>query len=502
MDSLTAALAYHDEGFSVFPLTPKSKRPLIKWGRYQKEKADKATIASWWSDYPDAGVAIIAGQISGGLAVLDVDHFEFSKWLEARADALNTWVVKTGSGKIHIYLRSKEKCVTTELKSEEEFLADIRGDGQGLSGPSYLAAPPTIHPTTERPYQTLFGSPPAIRGVENAHFIFTEIGKKFAGSAHLTARGNTEAAPVTLPPMVGISRESITEKLASERGITGKIRRAIDRDATAGTGEWTRVHTHSEIDYAVTSALLECDWGPEEVQAVFHYFPIGANHYRDASRPGQDYLVRTLGAAMEKVERSREAARIAEGENFKVQRVVKVAWDEPKYDVHFTDESGQERKVTIDHDDLFSELGFRKKLARGMSVLPKMKVEHTGRKKFEAFSDLLLQMASVEEIPEDATTAGHFRTEVRNEIRRAIKSSRNIGTPPEAKEEFDILWGDDDYVYVRGNRLVNEMSKVMRADPPVVWDAIKHFGGEWRSVTYGEKIEEGLWAIPRKTIEE
>src|SRR3990167_3886635 len=206
-DSLTEALRYYEAGFSVFPLTPKSKRPMIKWGRYQKERADQAAIATWWGEFADAGIAIVAGEISGGLVVLDIDHFEFSKWMEERAEALNTWVVQTGSGKIHIYLRSKERCVTTELKSNDEFLADIRGDGQGLSGPSYLAAPPTIHPATERLYTTLYGDPFGIRTVDNANFLFTKIGEKFAGTAHLTAREGASAAPAAIPETPAVTQE-------------------------------------------------------------------------------------------------------------------------------------------------------------------------------------------------------------------------------------------------------------------------------------------------------
>ena len=218
MNNLDQALLYVEAGFSVFPLTPKSKRPLIKWSRYQRERADAASVESWWTEWPEAGIAIVAGEISGGLVVLDVDHYDFSKWLEGRAEALGTWVVRTGSGKIHIYLKSRERCVTTELKGAgDEFLADIRADGQGLSGPSYLASPFTIHPATEVAYETLWGDPFHIRTVENANFLYTEIGKKFAGTARLTARDNSNAIPAVLEALPGISEEGIRRKLADER---------------------------------------------------------------------------------------------------------------------------------------------------------------------------------------------------------------------------------------------------------------------------------------------
>lgn len=499
MTPLDLALRYYECGFSTFPLRPRTKQPAVKWSRYQTDRASRATISQWWSEWPDAGVAVVAGAVSGGLVVLDVDHHEFSDFVKERAERLNTWVVQTGSGKVHIYFRSDERCVTTELKTGDRFLADIRGDGQGMSGPSYLAAPPTIHPDTGEPYLTLYGSPETIRSVPNACDVFLKIGEKFAGSARLTAPEASNSLPAVLPTMTGISEAEITAKLTAEIGITGKVRRAILRDAKPGDGEWPNAATHSEIDFAVSCALVEAGWSAEEVQATFHYFPVGAVHYRDPGRPGQDYLSRTLGRAQERVQKKQEAARVAEGENFRVKTVTKVSWTDPKYEL-LVEENDHEHVVVIEHDDLFSELSFRKRLGRVTSELPRLKLEHSGsRKKFEQFSNILLHMAAVEYIPEEATDAGHFRAAVAQEMRALLMVVGSRGRP-ESKEEFEQMWADKENMYVRGTRFVNHMNKLVSASPHAVWEAVRSMGGTEQILDY-DGAREKMWVVSRKVVE-
>jgi len=41
---LQQALEYYKQGFSIIPITPKTKRAAIKWGSYQKVRANKEQI--------------------------------------------------------------------------------------------------------------------------------------------------------------------------------------------------------------------------------------------------------------------------------------------------------------------------------------------------------------------------------------------------------------------------------------------------------------------------
>jgi len=70
---LDAALAYAAHGWSVFPLRPGSKLPLVKWKPYQTERATEEQIRAWWTEFPDANIGVVTGKISG-VSVLDIDE--------------------------------------------------------------------------------------------------------------------------------------------------------------------------------------------------------------------------------------------------------------------------------------------------------------------------------------------------------------------------------------------------------------------------------------------
>jgi bifunctional DNA primase/polymerase-like protein len=71
---LLAALAYVRRGWSVIPLWPRQKRPLIPWAAYQRARADETEVREWYDRWPDANVGIVTGAVSS-LVVLDVDPF-------------------------------------------------------------------------------------------------------------------------------------------------------------------------------------------------------------------------------------------------------------------------------------------------------------------------------------------------------------------------------------------------------------------------------------------
>src|SRR3989304_10228966 len=75
---LKAALCYKRKGFSVIPCKPRSKEALIQWTEYQKRLPTEEEIRRWWTQNPEANVAIVLGKVSG-LIVLEVDDPEAIK---------------------------------------------------------------------------------------------------------------------------------------------------------------------------------------------------------------------------------------------------------------------------------------------------------------------------------------------------------------------------------------------------------------------------------------
>lgn len=151
-----AALAYRQEfGWSVLPLNPASKKPLVPWTALEAQPADDTTIRDWWRRYPCAGVGVVTGAVSG-LWVVDVDSPVGQAQLVA-LDVPTTPTATTGKGR-HLYFTFPGDLRNTAGKVAG---LDTRGDG------GYVVAPPTVHPSGRpyaweaSPWETPLAAPPA-----------------------------------------------------------------------------------------------------------------------------------------------------------------------------------------------------------------------------------------------------------------------------------------------------------------------------------------------------
>lgn len=70
---LEAALAAHDAGLCIVRVAADgTKKPLGTWKRYQTERPDRDTVASWFADgHP--GMGVICGAVSGNLEMLELE---------------------------------------------------------------------------------------------------------------------------------------------------------------------------------------------------------------------------------------------------------------------------------------------------------------------------------------------------------------------------------------------------------------------------------------------
>lgn len=132
---------------NYFPLNPKSKDPrgLIKWKIYQKEKFPFALRHKYFTLQKDYNIAIICGQISNNLYIVDVDEKEFADLVEQMIP--QTLTVQTSHGKHFYFFDKTTKDIDRyEFREHEEnekelFGVDIRGEG------SYAVGPGSIHPS-------------------------------------------------------------------------------------------------------------------------------------------------------------------------------------------------------------------------------------------------------------------------------------------------------------------------------------------------------------------
>ena len=134
-DTLLAALAHERRGWSVLPLSGKGpntrlirgSRGRSSWRSFREQRASEDEIRDWFEHEPDTNVGLVCGQVSDGLAVVDVD-------LEAETATLPaTATVATGRGQ-HFYYRSSEP-----LRSRDFDWGELRAEGR------YVVAPASRH---------------------------------------------------------------------------------------------------------------------------------------------------------------------------------------------------------------------------------------------------------------------------------------------------------------------------------------------------------------------
>jgi len=139
MSLLHDAIEYRRRGFSVIPIKPRDKRPLIAWEKYQNEAPTEHQITEWFKKWPGANVALVTGIISD-CVVVDVDSQEAKDKLKTFVGDFDLASIprsKTGKGWQLFF-----KHPGAPIPNRAGILPglDVRGDG------GYVVAPPSIHP--------------------------------------------------------------------------------------------------------------------------------------------------------------------------------------------------------------------------------------------------------------------------------------------------------------------------------------------------------------------
>ena len=149
-------------GVSVIPLEPGGKEPAVvghdalgqpirfPWGPYADRIADASERYEWF-DEKGWQVGVTTGAASttdaGHLVILDFDGLGGYEAHAAQYPILRTFPrVRTGSGKAHVYVRTKRPTEKYVTKAADGSRLEVR------AGNHYCVAPPSLHPATGRPY--------------------------------------------------------------------------------------------------------------------------------------------------------------------------------------------------------------------------------------------------------------------------------------------------------------------------------------------------------------
>ena len=221
--SLKAALDYGRLGWSVIPIEPRGKRPLLRWQAFQYRRADVPEIAEWFQRWPDANIAVVTGIVSG-IVVLDLDPRHGAQESLEQLQGLHgtlpeTVEAHTGGGGRHLYFAHPGDVTRNRIAMAPGI--DLRGDG------GYVVAPPSIHASGE-PYRW--------------------------------ARSPEVLYPVALPPWL---RELVSERHPAQGNPLSHWRRLLRE----GVGEGERNSSiaslaglllHDGVDPEVVTELLLC----------------------------------------------------------------------------------------------------------------------------------------------------------------------------------------------------------------------------------------------------
>ncbi|MEJ2141208.1 MAG: bifunctional DNA primase/polymerase [Gammaproteobacteria bacterium] len=139
--ALDAALLYASYQWSVIPIRPRDKRPMIKWQEYQQRLATTDEIKHWYHRWPDANVAVVTGAISG-LVVVDIDprhggEQSMARWEKQYGRLPDTVESITGGGGRHLYFLHPGGVIHNRVNIVDGI--DLRGDG------GCIVTPPSIH---------------------------------------------------------------------------------------------------------------------------------------------------------------------------------------------------------------------------------------------------------------------------------------------------------------------------------------------------------------------
>jgi len=132
---LESALKYCAKGYSVIPIG-KNKKPIVKWEKYQKEKATPEEIKTWFKDFNNPNIAILTGQ-DANLFVVDCDSKAAIEQIESMLpENIILPITSTPRGGRHYYFSYVD-----EIPNRSDVLFDV--DARTTGG--YIVCPPSTN---------------------------------------------------------------------------------------------------------------------------------------------------------------------------------------------------------------------------------------------------------------------------------------------------------------------------------------------------------------------
>lgn len=147
---LAAARQYLHAGFSLFPLVYRGKEPKANllpnktWQPFQQARPTEEQVNAWFTTNGPLNIALVMGDVSGGVIALDFDQEEaYLSWV-AKYPAFGpeyTATAETGKG-FHVLVRMPAPLPRSwQIVWQGHHIGETRGEG------GYIAVWPSLHPT-------------------------------------------------------------------------------------------------------------------------------------------------------------------------------------------------------------------------------------------------------------------------------------------------------------------------------------------------------------------
>src|SRR5476649_897337 len=136
MSTLTeqAIQRYHSLGWSVIPISPGDKKPLVDWKKYQRQAATLEQLETWHKRWPSMSLGCVTGAISG-VFVIDQD----GPGAEDLLSQLPPTAVSITSKGRHYFFKMPETGWQPGCKTRFMPGLDLRGEG------GFVVIPPSQH---------------------------------------------------------------------------------------------------------------------------------------------------------------------------------------------------------------------------------------------------------------------------------------------------------------------------------------------------------------------
>lgn len=235
------ALKLHGYGWCVLPMKPQTKQPALKsWKRYQTQRPTDSTVRRWFPENASGGLAVVLGDVSGGLICRDFDQLPAYESWAAKYPQLAEFLPQseTGRGR-HVFCRAD--AVTVDQISSTGASIIPFGDGE-LRGGGYVVLPPSIH-QSGKAYRWLIpptDSVPTVdlsaAGLAQAWGVESPVLPAISPTLHKSTEENTRVLKSTEDNISHRGRGQAAVFVPDFESIRSEIERAIVATLPTGPG--------------------------------------------------------------------------------------------------------------------------------------------------------------------------------------------------------------------------------------------------------------------------